>query len=277
MLQTTVLNWGPPVNPASGRYKPTSDRGRQLQRADVPGVPRRLLALLACVFLAAGGFLWWRGGHSPERTAVTGAADTTDVLLIPGHGGSTDGVAALGVSLAEAGFSTSVVDIGNGSQNLNLYAEQVAAQARDAGQVALVGYSQGGLIARAAAALAPASIARVVTIATPHGGTQLAELGSRFVPGACDASCKDMVPASQFLAGLPFASDETRWLSVFTSQDEVVRPPGSAVLDGATNIDLAEACPDIAVDHGGTVTSPVVAQLVASLLQSGSPGFPVCR
>lgn len=233
-------------------------------------MPRKIFILFALLALVCGGFWWFTQSQSPPRTSLSAAPYSDTVLLIPGHGGGKEGVTQLASLLGKAGFSPRVVDIGDGSESINVYAAELARQAKESGSVALVGYSQGGLIARAAAALAPGNISRVITVGTPNQGTNIAALGARFTPEACSASCQEMVPGSAFLEGLPVAGEENRWLSLYTSQDEVVRPADSAVLEGALNIDLVEVCPELMLTHGSIVSSKATGELVSNFLKTGS-------
>lgn len=190
------------------------------------------------------------------------------VLLIPGHGGNESSLDNLEVRLKKDGFRVKTVDIGDGSGDIAEYAETVVSLGRKAeGPVSLVGYSQGGLIARAAAQLAPELFGRVATIATPHEGTSLAAAAFAFKV-SCDVSCEQMVPGSPFLASLtlPIASD--RWLALYTTDDEVVVPVESAALDGATNVALDRKC-KVSYDHYDIVESPETVAAVSAFLTSG--------
>ena len=136
--------------------------------------------------------------------------------------------------------------------------------------VDLVGYSMGGLIARAAAADLPTGVRRVATIASPHDGTSLAGLGA-FIGGDanCPTACQQMAPGSDFLGALPVAGAEDRWLSAWSAADEVVRPADSSSLSGATNVEVDTSCATPGLNHGQIVASPVVADLVATFLATG--------
>jgi hypothetical protein len=79
------------------------------------------------------------------------------------------------------------------------------------------------------------------------------------------------------------AEDETpdgpQWMSLWTTQDEVV-PPESSPLDGAVNVALQELCPGIQVEHRGLPTARVVQQLVVEVLAAdelAEPSADVCR
>lgn len=191
------------------------------------------------------------------------------VLLIPGHGGDESSLDNLAVRLKKDGFTVNVVDIGDGSKDIASYAEKVVTIGRSTtGPVSIVGYSQGGLIARAAAQLAPDLFGRVATIATPHEGTSLAAAAFSFNVSSCETSCEQMVPGSPFLASLtlPIASD--RWLSLYTTDDNVVMPAESAALEGATNVAIDRKC-QVSYDHYEIVSSPKTIAVVSAFLTSG--------
>lgn len=196
------------------------------------------------------------------------AADKGLVLLIPGHGGDETSLKSLSKALKNDGFVVQTVDIGDGSGDIAGYANTVVDLGREAvGPVSLVGYSQGGLIARAAAQLAPDLFGRVATIATPHAGTQVAAVAAA-LRLACDTSCEQMVPGSPFLASLTLPIVSDRWLALYTLDDNLVRPAESASLDGATNVAIDEMC-RVSYDHHEIVTSPEAVAAVTAFLTSG--------
>jgi triacylglycerol lipase len=136
--------------------------------------------------------------------------------------------------------------------------------------VDLVGYSAGGLIARAAVEANPAVIGRVATIASPHNGTAIAGLGAMLADdSSCPLACRQLAPESQFLGALRQPGDASRWLSAFTAADDVVRPADSSELDGATNVDVTAACGTGVLDHGGIIRSPATWAVVSGFLSSG--------
>jgi triacylglycerol lipase len=239
---------------------------------------RRWLVALALV--AAVAVAWWffflRG---PATVDPAGALPTGPgtALLIPGHGGNAGSLDAVAGALQAEGWTTQTVDIGDGSGDIHGYARAVTAIARQAadanGPVVLVGYSEGGLIARAAVAGGAAPyVSRVMTIATPHAGTSLAGLGAWSNSAACDTACRQMAPGSDFLDALPVAGDPSRWLAVFSDTDDVIRPADSGSLDGATNLRLQEYCAGRSADHGQVVMDPFVTTAVASFATTGSFG-----
>ena len=60
-----------------------------------------------------------------------------------------------------------------------------------------------------------------------------------------------------------------RWMSVWTSDDQVVTPPDSALLPGALDVQVQSVCPAASVSHSQLPTSPVVTAMVLQALGTG--------
>jgi triacylglycerol lipase len=92
------------------------------------------------------------------------------------------------------------------------------------------------------------------------------------VPGVCPAACEELVPGSSMLDRLQGTASATRppWLSLWTTDDQVVQPPDSARLPGAVNIALQSICPGVSIGHGQLPTAPLVVGLVLRTLH-GTP------
>ncbi len=199
------------------------------------------------------------------------------VLLVPGYGGSTGALEVLAVALREAGREATVVRLpGDGTGDLRGSAETLAAAAdaalaSGASSVDVIGYSAGGVVARLFTRDRPGDVRRVVTLGSPHHGTDLAAIGAAFSPGSCPVACQQLVPGSDLLDDLN-DGDETpagpQWLALWTTQDEVVTPPESARLEGAVNIALQDLCPGLQVTHGSLPTGPVVRSLVVQAIST---------
>lgn len=232
-----------------------------------------VIGLVVALLAGVGWWVWGRGPDSIDPTSTTSGLPGT-VLLIPGHGGSQASMEALAQALSEDGWATRIVDIGDGSGDIPAYARQVTALARqyaDQGEpVALVGYSMGGLIARAAVANGAAStVMRVVTIGTPHDGTSLAGVGALVNSPDCDTACRQMAPGSEFLDSLPVAGDASRWLAIYSETDDVIRPADSAALAGATVARVQDYCPASTDTHGDVVVDPFTLRAVTDFLDTG--------
>lgn len=177
-----------------------------------------------------------------------------------------DGVPFLGVSL-EPVFGS-----------IDDYADQVDAALtrlhRTTGQAPLVVcHSMGGVVLRAwrrsrlargeEAAVVDARVHHVLTIGTPHQGTWLARFGRR-------TNAVQMRQGSAWLQALA-ASESPAWRARFTcvwsACDNVVFPPGCAVLDGAVSM------PRPGRAHLDLLADPAVFERVLAL-RGSTPGLP---
>jgi hypothetical protein len=192
------------------------------------------------------------------------------VLLVAGYGGSTNALQGLQARLRASGRSVEIVPpVGDNTGDLRAQARQLDGVARravaaGAPSVDVVGYSAGGVVARIwVAELGGAGLARrVVTLGSPHHGTEVAGLALGLAPGACPPACRELAPASELLRGLPEAPAGPRWTSIWTTGDETVLPPDSARLAGAVTVQLQQVCPDARVTHGGLPGDPLTTGLV---------------
>ncbi|HKF32803.1 MAG TPA: hypothetical protein VKB37_10595, partial [Jatrophihabitantaceae bacterium] len=144
-----------------------------------------------------------------------------------------------------------------------------------ASSVDVVGYSAGGVVARLwVRDYGGATFARrIVTLGSPQHGTQLAALGA-LIPSVCPTACRQLTPDSALLAGLN-AGDETpagpTFVSIWSTDDDVVLPPDSARLAGALNIAVQSVCADAHVQHSDLPTNGIVESMVALELGAGPP------
>ena len=248
--------------------------------------PARRRLALAVLALAAAGLVVLgvvlASGRTPARGTPAAQLRPGPVLLVPGYGGATAGLQSLADRLTAAGRDATVVRLpGDGTGDLSVSAKAVgtavtAALARSgASSVDLVGYSAGGVVARLWVADGNADVVRrVVTLGSPHHGTDLADLAGDLAPGRCPAGCAELATDSALLARLN-AGDETpagpTWVSIWTTQDDTVTPPDSARLSGALNLTVQSVCADARVSHGQLPTFPLVQQMVLSELRAGPP------
>ena len=196
------------------------------------------------------------------------------VLLVPGYGGSVRELNRLATALRSEGKDVTVVrlpDDGLGDlrvQARTLAAAATAARARTgAASVDVVGYSAGGVVARLLGAgprrraRRPAGWSRS---ASPHHGTEIAELGTLFagaVPGRLPAAAA-LQPACWAPWTRTEAGSGPRVVSIWTTQDDVVLPPDSARLAGALNLTVQSVCPPRGCATRGLPTDPLVQGMV---------------
>lgn len=240
-----------------------------------------VVATVVAFAVAAAIVLSTRGG--PPAAAPVPQDALGPVILVPGYGGSTTGLEALGAKVRSAGRTAVVMRLpGGGTGDLRAQAKELATLARqqiartNAPSVDVVGYSAGGVVARLwVRDYGGAAVARrIVTLASPQHGTELAALAGGVLPGACPVACQQLQSGSDLLAGLN-SGDETptgpTFVSLYTTHDDVVVPPESAELDGALNISIQGVCTNSVVNHSQLPTDPVVQAMVVSELAAGPP------
>lgn len=190
------------------------------------------------------------------------------VLLVPGYGGGTRELEVLATTLRATGRDVVMVRTGAATdlreQAAVLGRAADARLAAGAPSVDVIGYSSGGVVGRIwADELDGASVARrIVTLGSPHHGTDVARLGAAIAPGACPEACRQLVPGSDLLADLAETVPGPVWTAVWTAQDAVVTPPESGILDGAVNVRVQDVCGDARISHGQLPTDPLVVGLV---------------
>jgi triacylglycerol esterase/lipase EstA (alpha/beta hydrolase family) len=245
---------------------------------------RRLVLTLAATVLA--GLALTAGVLVPRLRTSPAAAVAQDrpgpVLLVPGYGGATGGLDELAARLRAAGRDATVVALpGDGTGDLAASARALGAAVRaarertGAASVDVVGYSAGGVVARLWAADGGAAQARrIVTLGSPHHGTDLAALAGGVLPGECPAGCRELAPGSALLQRLN-AGDETpagpTWVSFWTTADQTVQPPDSARLAGALDVPVQSVCAGSRVGHAQLPTDPLVQRMVLAELGPGPP------
>jgi triacylglycerol lipase len=147
-----------------------------------------------------------------------------------------------------------------------------------AASVDVIGYSAGGVVARAWARDdgGAGQARRIVTLGSPQHGTSQAALGAELA-GRCPPACEQLVPDSDLLRHLN-AGDETPrgplWATVRSSADQVVTPVDSAMLEGAVNVLVQDVCPRATTGHGDLPTDRVVVAALGSLLGTTPPTAP---
>jgi len=218
--------------------------------------------------------------HRRRQTSIVDQARPGPVLLVPGYGGSVSSLSVLADRLRSAGRDVTVVTLPDQAQgDLTTQADALGAAADAAlertGAVSLdlVGYSAGGVVARiwVSQSGGAAHTRRLVMLGTPNHGTALARLGT-LVSGSCTIACQQLATDSAVLSRLerePLPAGVGS-LSLWTTQDDVVVPPQSAVLDGVPSPSLQSICPLDAVNHTRLPTDPFAQRLVQEALGAGA-------
>ena len=241
-----------------------------------------VLALLAAAGTVAGVVRALSGGP-----AVISADENRpgDVLLVPGYGGNTAALDVLAARIRSAGGAATVVQLaGDGTGDLQVQANVLNGYVNQAlragsGPVTVIGYSAGGVVAWLwdVDYDGVAKARRIITLGSPLHGADLAAVGAADVPDACPAACEELVPGSAMLARLQQSAAAARppWLSLWTTDDQVVQPPDSARLPGAVNVPLQSICPGVTIQHGQLPTAPLVVGIVLrTLRQPGGLAVP---
>jgi triacylglycerol lipase len=266
------------------------------------GLPRRrrILGITVTAIILAGtagiAVAASRGGQSgQERGAGPAQAAPPQsrpgpVLLVPGYGGSAGSLDSLASRIRATGRAATVVTLpGSGTGSLVddaavLNAAVNDALARGAPSVDVVGYSAGGVVAliwaRRDDGIARAR--RIITLGAPFHGTSLAASAQAFVPDACPVACQQLIPGSSLLGSLDVAraAGLPRWLSLWTTDDQVVTPPTSARLPGAIDVPVQSVCPSVNISHSQLPTSLDVTAMVLQALGTSplrKPTAALCR
>jgi triacylglycerol esterase/lipase EstA (alpha/beta hydrolase family) len=215
---------------------------------------------------------------TPTPTTTPTPATLGTVVLIPGYGGSVEGLATIAAALRKAGRHVTVVALpAQASQTferqaLTLEAVVRAEEKAGRGPVDIVAHSNGGVLARYwARHYKGAGRARVIlTLGAPQHGTQLADLAFSAAPQLCTPACGEVRPSSAFLKALNASPDTAgiAWISAYTDNDDVVTPPTSALLPGAVNVRLQAVCSGAVIDHSGLLGDPLALGLILDELQA---------
>ena len=157
-------------------------------------------------------------------------------------------------------------------------AVQRALERTGAASVDLVGYSAGGVTARLWARDFGSGLARrIVTLGSPHHGTDLAGLAADVTPDECPTACQQLATDSDLLRALN-ATDETPdgplWVSIWTTDDQTVVPPDSASLEGALDFSVQSVCPGEVIAHPDIPRTPSVLKIVLVELGRADPAPP---
>lgn len=214
-------------------------------------------------------------------------SDHRPVVLLHGTLGSTKlSFSALAPVLLSSGWCVFALDYGNGGlgpvrDSAADLASLVTTVRRVTGAttVDLVGYSQGGLVIRAALRLdGLAPMVRTVVLIAPsfHGTTAPA---ATKVPELLCQACHDQAAGSGLLRQLDAGGDldgTVRYAVVSTERDTVVTPVSSQVPAGppdrVRSILVEQRCPGLRTDHVGLPAVPgVISWVRAALANDGRP------
>ena len=203
------------------------------------------------------------------------------VLLLHGYGANSGFWRHLQKHLEASRISHGAIDLEPILGSIDEYADRIETavarllEGRSARQVIVVAHSMGGLAARAwLRRYGAASVARVITLGTPHAGSLLASYG-------IGINARQMMPDSawradekHWLSELAAAEDESvraLFLSLWSRHDNIVAPQSSAELPGATNVAL-DLIGHVALGFDRRVTVRVMEEITAVRRSRSSAG-----
>jgi triacylglycerol lipase len=247
--------------PGAGWYAGLSPRRRMFHAG-------MSLALAAVAILgglqAAGAFARPAAGLDTSRLGA--------VVLVPGYGGNTESLDVLADRIRSLGRAAVMVRLpGHGTGDLQVQAtvlnNYVSRELSALGApVDIIGYSAGGVVARLwdIEYHGGQKARRIITLGSPLHGTRIATAGNAIAPGACPPACQELIPGSTLLTSLRKAplTGPPSWMSLWSDNDQVVRPPTSSLLPGAVNVPLQSVCPAAAIQHSQLPADPLVIGIV---------------
>ena len=190
-----------------------------------------LAFLLAFVFIQPFERLWM--GSDRIRP------DKRPLLLVHGYGCSRGVWWFLRRRFEAAGHVVATVSLAPPYTSIGKLVPQLAqrvdevCQATGADQVILVAHSMGGLVCRSYLARhGRERVARLITIASPHSGSELARIG-------IGKNAREMEPGSQWLNDLAAEEVLVPTVSLRTPHDNYVMPQDNQRLPGAQDVELA--------------------------------------
>lgn len=245
-----------------------------------PARRRQAVVLGGLLALVLVGLVAWLGLRALTGGGGADQGEPGPVVAVAGYGGRVAALDPLVSRLRDEGREVVVLQpAGGGTGDLRDEAARLGALVEDtlartgAGSVDLVGYSAGGVVVRLYVRDDGGTdvVRRVVTLGSPHHGTEVAELAVD-AAGSCPTACEQLVPDSDLLRRLN-AGDETpagpEWATVRSAGDRVVTPTDSAVLDGARNVLVQDLCPQAEVQHDDLPGDPRVARVLDAALGVG--------
>lgn len=189
------------------------------------------LAFLATFILIIPFERLWLGLDRlrPEQQAI---------VLVHGYGCSRGAWWWLRRQLEKAGHSVATVSLVPPYTNIGkmvpLLHQRIDEVCQESGcdQVILVGHSMGGLVARSYLSRhGIGQVAKLITLATPHGGSELARI-------ALGANAREMEPHSHWLNDMNREKVSIPAVSIRTPHDNYVMPQDNQRLPGAEDVAL---------------------------------------
>jgi triacylglycerol esterase/lipase EstA (alpha/beta hydrolase family) len=200
--------------------------------------------------------------HRP-RMHLAGTPRGFPVLLVHGYGANGGFWVHLAAQLEAQGYSHATVDLEPVFGDIEDFAVQMERAVQDllaasrSEKVIIVAHSMGGLVARAwLRRFGAQHAARIITLGTPHFGTDLAHMG----PGH---NARQMRRNGKWLAQLDADDRAQRRLitSIYSWHDNIIAPQDSCHLPGARNIALA-GVGHVAMGRHPEITKHILAEIL---------------
>jgi triacylglycerol lipase len=202
------------------------------------------------------------------------------VLLVHGWGCNSGYWRAMSRTLRRHRISHRTVDLEPVLAGIDAYspaihqAVEALCQASGSERIVIVAHSMGGLAARAYLRdYGCARVAKVITLATPHHGTGLANfapgLNSRQMCWTGNASAGTQSEWLQQLENSESAELRRLFISIYSKHDNIVAPAASCELEGAVNIGFT------AIGHVAMAFNPAIhACVIDAILQASAKSPP---
>eukprot|EP01037_Dinobryon_pediforme_P005662 gene5662-5724_t len=206
----------------------------------------------------------WSAGRAERRDprVMHAAGPSRPVMLLPGFGTHPSRMRRLGLVLERAGHR--VADWGLGfnfgpdADRFDRLCERVVTMARREGQpLVLVGWSLGGLFARAIAHRHPEAVAMVITMGSPFSGDRRANNAWRAYQ-AITGHAVDAPPVGEHAFG---AKPPVPTIALWSPRDGIVSPRSSCGRPGERDRAVAVRC-----THLGFAGHPDVARVLVMLI-----------
>ncbi|HRL76689.1 MAG TPA: alpha/beta fold hydrolase [Candidatus Accumulibacter phosphatis] len=221
-------------------------------------------AFVVCFVLIFPVERWWMGTDRLPGANRGAAGRRPPVLLVHGYGCSRGAWWWLRRRLEAAGWTVATISLEPVYASIDDYVEPLARRIdavlaqTGADRLLLVGHSMGGLVARRyLQRCGSARVARLVTLGTPHQGSQLAHIGA-------GENARQMRPRSDWLPALANPAPLLDTVVIYSPHDNFVMPQANLELPAAT----ARAIDGLG--HLAMLFSPRVAiELLAALAAAG--------
>jgi pimeloyl-ACP methyl ester carboxylesterase len=227
-------------------------------------------------FAATMAYSSWIMPTARASQRIYPGAKLPPVLLLHGWGCNSGYWIDLLPRLDAAGISHARLDLepmlGSIDDYLPMVDAAVNTLCRESGahKVTIVAHSMGGLVARNyLRAKGVDRIARIITLGTPHHGTELA----RFGPGrnAYQMRFDSKAAPDSWLAALASSENPAKRAlitSIFTHHDNIVAPQTSSYLEGARNLEFG-GIGHVALGRNTRILDCVMAELATTSIDKG--------